>query len=60
MIKKNLNKEEKVLIEEMKIPSQKKKSFLSKVLSNKIWKQLLEKFHKIYKGIILLAIYKIY
>ena len=42
----------------MKIPSpQKKKSFLSKVLSNKIWKQLHEKFHKIYKGIILLVIY---
>ena len=42
----------------MKIPSPpKKKSFLSKVLSNKIWKQLHEKFHKIYKGIILLVIY---
>ena len=57
MIKNNLNKEEKVLIEEIKIPSQKIKSFLSKVLSNKIWKQLHEKFHKIYKGIILLVIY---
>ena len=35
MIKKNLNKEEKVLIEETKIPSQKKqKSFLLKVLEH--------------------------
>ena len=51
MIKTNLNKEEKVLIEETKIPpkkKKKKKSFLSKVLSKKIWKQLNEKFHKIY------------